>query len=164
MTVQKPVKLVLNLRFHSAMDSILEPVPVLEPPEPVRRTGFAIPGKISLPIYLPSEWESLELRKTIKFLKVDKWFPLFILLNSSLSLAGDSSHTTVLWKQGERVITAGSVKVRKDGRLSMAEASSLKISGVGVADTGQWDSKNASRLQHINKLCLGRSLCAVWTF
>ena len=57
--------------------------------------------------------------------------------NSSLSFAGDSSHTTVLWKQGERVITAGDVKVRKDGRLSMAEASSLKISGVGVADTGE---------------------------
>ena len=55
MTVQKPVKLVLNLRFHSAMDSILEPVPVLEPPEPVRRTGFAIPGKISLPIYQANE-------------------------------------------------------------------------------------------------------------
>ena len=50
---------------------------------------------------------------------------------------GDSSHTTVLWKQGERVITAGSVKVRKDHRLTMAEASSLKISGVGVADTGK---------------------------
>ena len=58
-------------------------------------------------------------------------------LNSSLSVAGDSSHTTVLWKQGERVITAGAVKVRKDARLSMAEASSLKISGVGVADTGE---------------------------
>ena len=43
----------------------------------------------------------------------------------------------MLWKQGERVITAGAVKVRKDARLSMAEASSLKISGVGVADTGE---------------------------
>ena len=92
-----------------------------------------------LPIYLANNNLPMELRKTIKFLKVDKWSLSF--LNSSspsfTSSAGDSSHTTVLWKQGERVITAGAVKVRKDGRLSMAEASSLKISGVGVADTGE---------------------------
>ena len=43
---------------------------------------------------------------------------------------------TVLWKQGERVISAGSVQVRKDARMALVEAASLRITGVDVADTG----------------------------
>lgn len=48
-------------------------------------------------------------------------------------IVGDS---VVLWKQGDRVITAGSVQVRKDARLKLVEASSLRITGVDVSDTG----------------------------
>ena len=45
----------------------------------------------------------------------------------------------VLWKQGYRVITAGSVKVRKDDRLALVEADSLRIIMVDVADAGQFE-------------------------
>ena len=43
----------------------------------------------------------------------------------------------MLWKQGERVISAGNVQVRKDARLTLVEAASLRITGVDVADTGE---------------------------
>ena len=43
----------------------------------------------------------------------------------------------MLWKQGERVISAGNVQVRKDARLTLVEAASLRITGVDVADTGK---------------------------
>ena len=49
-----------------------------------------------------------------------------------------SGDNTVLWKQGERVISAGMVQVRKDARLTLVEASSLRITGVDVADTGKY--------------------------
>jgi len=42
----------------------------------------------------------------------------------------------VLWKQGERVISAGSIQVRKDYRLTLVEANSLRITDVDVTDTG----------------------------
>jgi len=42
-----------------------------------------------------------------------------------------------LWKQGERVISAGEVKVRKDDRLTLVEAASLRIDKVDVADAGE---------------------------
>ena len=52
----------------------------------------------------------------------------------SLSLfIGDS---VVLWKKGERVLTAGPIHVRKDFRLNLVEANSLKIENVHVSDTG----------------------------
>ena len=43
---------------------------------------------------------------------------------------------TVLWKQGERVISAGAIQVRKDYRLTLVEANSLRITDVDVTDTG----------------------------
>ena len=49
------------------------------------------------------------------------------------SFAGDS---IVLWKQGERVISAGPIQVRKDFRFALVESASLRISEVTVADTG----------------------------
>ena len=48
-------------------------------------------------------------------------------------ISGDG---TVLWKQGERVISAGSIQVRKDYRLTLVEANSLRITDVDVTDTG----------------------------
>jgi len=45
---------------------------------------------------------------------------------------------TVLWKQGERVISAGSIQVRKDYRLTLVEANSLRITNVDVTDTGNY--------------------------
>ncbi len=50
----------------------------------------------------------------------------------------------VLWKQGYRVITAGSVKVRKDDRLALVEADSLRIIMVDVADAGERDQENSN--------------------
>ena len=50
-----------------------------------------------------------------------------------ISFSGDG---TVLWKQGERVISAGPVQVRKDYRLTLVEANSLRITNVDVTDTG----------------------------
>ena len=47
----------------------------------------------------------------------------------------------VLWKQGERVISAGSIQVRKDYRLTLVEANSLRITDVDVTDTGIIHSK-----------------------
>ena len=44
----------------------------------------------------------------------------------------------VLWKQGERVISAGSIQVRKDYRLTLVEANSLRITDVDVTDTGTY--------------------------
>ena len=44
----------------------------------------------------------------------------------------------MLWKQGERVLSAGIVKVRKDKRIALVEHSSLRITGVDVADTGNY--------------------------
>ena len=41
-----------------------------------------------------------------------------------------------MWKQGERVISAGSIQVRKDYRLTLVEANSLRITDVDVTDTG----------------------------
>jgi hypothetical protein len=48
-----------------------------------------------------------------------------------------SGDATVLWKQGDRVISAGPVQVRKDARITLVEAQNLRISGIDVADTGQ---------------------------
>ena len=42
----------------------------------------------------------------------------------------------MLWKKGERVLTAGPIHVRKDFRLNLVEANSLKIENVHVSDTG----------------------------
>ena len=49
-------------------------------------------------------------------------------------VSGDS---IVLWKQGDRVISAGPIQVRKDYRFALVEAASLRISEVTVADTGK---------------------------
>ena len=49
------------------------------------------------------------------------------------TISGDG---TVLWKQGERVISAGAIQVRKDYRLTLVEANSLRITNVDVTDTG----------------------------
>ena len=43
----------------------------------------------------------------------------------------------MLWKKGERVLTAGPIHVRKDFRLNLVEANSLKIENVHVSDTGK---------------------------
>ena len=48
-------------------------------------------------------------------------------------IAGDS---IVLWKQGERVLSAGPIQVRKDFRMTLVEAASLRITNVHVSDTG----------------------------
>ena len=48
-------------------------------------------------------------------------------------LIGDS---IVLWKQGERVLSAGPIQVRKDFRMTLVEAASLRITNVHVSDTG----------------------------
>lgn len=53
----------------------------------------------------------------------------------SPTFPGDS---TVLWKQGERVISAGPIKVRKDFRITLVEAASLRISQVDVKDKGNY--------------------------
>lgn len=54
------------------------------------------------------------------------WLPIFF-----------TGEGTVLWKQGERVISAGSIKVRKDYRLTLVEANSLRITNVDVSDSGK---------------------------
>ena len=51
-----------------------------------------------------------------------------------LRFSGDS---IVLWKQGERVLSAGPIQVRKDSRMSLVEAASLRIKDVDVADAGK---------------------------
>ena len=63
-----------------------------------------------------------------------KRFPFLNIFLCS-AFAGDS---VVLWKKGERVISAGDVKVRKDARMTLVEAASLRITGVDVADTGNY--------------------------
>ena len=45
---------------------------------------------------------------------------------------------TVLWKQGERVISAGPIQVRKDERLKLVEHNSLRITDVDVSDSGNY--------------------------
>ena len=57
------------------------------------------------------------------------------MLSLNVFFAGDS---IVLWKQGERVISAGPIQVRKDFRFALVESASLRISEVTVADTGNW--------------------------
>ena len=47
-----------------------------------------------------------------------------------------SGDGTVLWKQGDRVISAGAIQVRKDYRFTLVEANSLRITDVDVTDTG----------------------------
>lgn len=42
----------------------------------------------------------------------------------------------MLWKQGERVLSAGPIQVRKDFRMTLVEAASLRITNVHVSDTG----------------------------
>ena len=42
----------------------------------------------------------------------------------------------MLWKQGERVLSAGPIQVRKDFRMTLVEAASLRIANVHVSDTG----------------------------
>jgi hypothetical protein len=60
---------------------------------------------------------------------------LSLVIIKLLFFAGDS---VVLWKQGERVISAGPIQVRKDPRFALVEAASLRISDVVVADTGNY--------------------------
>ena len=48
-----------------------------------------------------------------------------------------SGDSIVLWKQGDRVISAGPIQVRKDYRFALVEAASLRISEITVADTGK---------------------------
>ena len=55
------------------------------------------------------------------------WGPIFY------DIPGDS---IVLWKQGERVLSAGPIQVRKDFRMTLVEAASLRITNVHVSDTG----------------------------
>ena len=57
------------------------------------------------------------------------YLPFQILYN----ITGDS---IVLWKQGERVLSAGPIQVRKDFRMTLVEAASLRITNVHVSDTG----------------------------
>ena len=45
---------------------------------------------------------------------------------------------TVLWKQGERVISAGPIQVRKDERLKLVEHNTLRITDVDVSDSGNY--------------------------
>ena len=49
-----------------------------------------------------------------------------------------SGEGTVLWKQGERVISAGPIQVRKDERLKLVEHNSLRITDVDVSDSGNY--------------------------
>ena len=53
----------------------------------------------------------------------------------------------MLWKQGERVLSAGPIQVRKDFRMTLVEAASLRITNVHVSDTG-----NIERAQKINQI------------
>ena len=44
----------------------------------------------------------------------------------------------MLWKLGERVLSAGPIQVRKDYRMALVEAASLQIKNVHVSDTGKY--------------------------
>ncbi len=48
-----------------------------------------------------------------------------------------TGNNVVLWKQGERVISAGPIKVRQDHRFTLVEADSLQIKDVDVNDAGK---------------------------
>ena len=61
----------------------------------------------------------------------DNFVPFITILFSTPQGEG-----TVLWKQGERVISAGPIQVRKDERLKLVEHNSLRITDVDVSDTG----------------------------
>ncbi|CAB4068956.1 unnamed protein product [Lepeophtheirus salmonis] len=58
-----------------------------------------------------------------------------VVLPCKIKNLGDS---VVLWKRGDRVLSAGPIQVRKDYRLTLVEASSLRITGVDVADTDNY--------------------------
>ena len=61
-------------------------------------------------------------------------------LTENKSLVCFSGDSIVLWKQGERVLSAGPIQVRKDARMSLVEAASLRIKQVDVADAGWLNS------------------------
>lgn len=56
---------------------------------------------------------------------------------------------TVVWKQGDRVLSAGKVMVRVDDRFTLVEAASLRISDVDVADSGKRIRAKKSMKQEI---------------
>ena len=45
--------------------------------------------------------------------------------------------STVIWKQSNRIISAGDVIIRKDARLSLNEGFSLRIDGLREEDEGE---------------------------
>ena len=71
-------------------------------------------------------------------------------------ITGDS---IVLWKQGERVLSAGPIQVRKDFRMTLVEAASLRITNVHVSDTGNKKSNinvNSS-LRSVNNVLMTKN-------
>lgn len=75
-----------------------------------------------------------------------------VVLPCKVAHLGDS---IVLWKQGERVISAGPIQVRKDFRFTLVEAASLRITGVDVADTGNYTCEvewRGTPMQIVHKL------------
>ena len=45
--------------------------------------------------------------------------------------------STVIWKQSNRIISAGDVIIRKDARLSLNDGFSLRIDGLREEDEGE---------------------------
>ena len=65
------------------------------------------------------------------------------MINVKFIFTGDS---IVLWKQGERVLSAGPIQVRKDFRMTLVEAASLRITNVHVSDTGKFRQSHCLNL------------------
>ena len=76
--------------------------------------------------FLPNYCDELVTYISTKFTSKIQYFSFWHFLGDSV----------VLWKKGERVLTAGPIHVRKDFRLNLVEANSLKIENVHVSDTG----------------------------
>ncbi len=52
-----------------------------------------------------------------------------------------SGESTVIWKEADRIISAGDILIRKDRRLSIVDGFSLKIDNLRERDAGERRSK-----------------------
>ena len=58
-----------------------------------------------------------------------------IVIHASLSFLGDSN---VIWKESNRIITAGKIIIRKDRRLHLQDGFNLRIDDLKEEDSGEY--------------------------
>ena len=93
--------------------------------------------KVTFFVWLLEQWANHKTAKFWEFLSIILMVPQSI-YHHCLSICSFTGESNIIWKESNRIITAGTMIIRKDARLHLENGYNLRIDDLRESDSGEY--------------------------